>query len=186
MINGKGCYHTVVVTPTCHAGAVADNANAFLWTEIPNAIPRGGSAQIVSIRRYDYDDTKGDMDLYFAQTNNAGTAITGALGAATALTDMTDDEIKDLKPLAKLLFDYSSAASSATGAYNWDYTNGAINTLRLNHVQAPVYNSEITERDIEKGYANPGSIYFMGVNVDGGSKTFTASGLKFAITFQIS
>tara|TARA_R100000152_G_C6776343_1_gene205392 strand:+ start:669 stop:1232 length:564 start_codon:yes stop_codon:yes gene_type:complete len=186
MNSGKGKYYTIEVTPTCHTSEVDDNDNLFLWTEIPNAIPRGhGSTSLLrKITMMDADDNAVDVELFFAQTKDAAASVTGALGAATTLTNMTDAEISTLKPLFRHVVDTDQMS-------RWDATDNIMYVNTGDHVAsaAAIANrmgyacySFATAEQIGAGNANPGSIYFMGVAT--ATKTYTASGLKFIFTFE--
>lgn len=187
MNSGKGKYYSIKVTPTCHASEVDDGDNLFLWTEIPNAIPRGNGATSIlrKIQMIDFDDKKADVDLYFAQTKEAAAAVTGALGAASTIVNMTDAEVQTLKPLFAHIVDVSTMST-------WDMTDNIMyNTINdandtaanklANNISFPCY-SFATSEQIGAGNANPGSIYFMGVAT--ATNTYTASGLQFIFTFE--
>jgi hypothetical protein len=187
MNSGKGKYYTIEVTPTCHTSEVDDNDNLFLWTEIPNAIPRGhGSTSLLrKITIMDADDNAADVELYFAQTKDAAAAVTGALGAATDMTNMTDAEISTLKPLFRHVVDVDqmsrwNATDNIMYASTGDYASSSTAAV-ANGLGYACY-SFATAEQIGAGNANPGSIYFMGVAT--ATKTYTASGLKFIFTFE--
>ena len=65
MLGQKSKYWTVTVEPTCYAGSLDDGDNIFLWTEVPNACPRGGTSFLRQIQMVDVDDHAVDVDLYF-------------------------------------------------------------------------------------------------------------------------
>ena len=187
MNSGKGKYYTVKVTPTCHTSEVDDGENLFLWTEIPNAIPKGNGATslLKGIQMITFDDHSVDVDLYFAQTKDAATGVTGALGAASTIANMTDAEVQALKPLFSHVVDISVMG-------RWDATDNAIYTTitdsndtdankKGNNLSFPCF-SFATSEQVGAGNANPGSIYFMGVA--SATKTYTASGLQFIFTFE--
>ena len=182
MNSGKGKYYTIEVTPTCHTSEVDNDDNLFLWTEIPNAIPRGhGSTSLLKkITMMDADDNAVDVDLYFAQTKDADATVTGALGDASTITNMTDAEGSNLKPLTFVIVDVSNM-------FGWDYTNGMIYTTPKsgtsnNSYMLAMHSDDATAEQVGAGNANPGSIYFMGVA--SATKTYTASGLQFIFTFE--
>ena len=187
MNSDKGKYYPVKVTPTCHTSEVDDGENLFLWTEMPNAIPRGNgpTSMLKKIQMIDFDDNQADIDLYFAQTKDAAAAVTGALGAASTIVNMTDAEVQALKPLFSHIVD-------VTTMNTWDMTDNIMyNTIsdasdtaanRLaNNLSFPCY-SFATAAQIGASNANPGSIYFMGVAT--ATNTYTASGLQFIFTFE--
>ena len=187
MNSGKGKYYTVKVTPTCHTSEVDNGENLFLWTEIPNAIPKGNGATslLKGIQMITFDDHSVDVDLYFAQTKDAAAAVTGALGAATTITNMTDAEVSTLKPLFYHLVDVDqmqrwNATDNIMYTPTGDYSSSAAAAV-ANNLEYACY-SFATAEQIGAGNANPGSIYFMGVATT--TKTYTASGLKFIFTFE--
>jgi len=188
MNSGKGKYYSIKVTPTCHTSEVDDGENLFLWTEIPNAIPRGNGAtsMLKNIQMIDFDDNiNTDVQLYFAQTKDADTSVTGALGAASTIVNMTDAEVQTLKPLFAYLVDESVLGT-------WDMTDNimyyTLNDSNTNTPSKTANNLSLacfsfaTSEQIGAGNANPGSIYFMGVATN--TKTYTASGLQFIFTFE--
>ena len=168
-------YHTVKITPTCYAGEVDDGDNIFLWTEIPNAIPRGAgkTSMFRKATMLELDDNNQDVDLYFAQTKDAAAAVTGALGAASTIVNMTDAEAQTLKPLFYKLIDVSTYDT-------WDMTDCVYHMGR--NLENDVCFSFATPAQEAAGNANPGSIYVMGVAT--ATKTYTASGLEFTFTFE--
>ena len=175
-------YHAVKVIPTLQAAETEDGENLFLWTEIPNAIPRGagGVSVLKSIQVLDLDNNlsaSADIDLYFAQTKDADATVTGALGATSTIVNMTDAEVQTLKPLCYLLYDFSTQT-------NWNFTNGQ--SLSTASAPSKALNSYMysfpTQDQIDAGTARPGSIYFMGVAT--ATKTHTASGLEFTFIFE--
>ena len=180
MLGQKSKYWTVTVEPTCYAGSLDDGDNIFLWTEVPNACPRGGTSFLRQIQMVDVDDHAVDVDLYFAQTKDADATVTGALGAASTITNMTDAEVSTLKPLTFVLVDVSNM-------FGWDYTNGMIYTTPKsgtsnNSYMLAMHSDDATAEQVGAGNANPGSVYVMGVATT--TKTYTASGLKFIFTFE--
>lgn len=180
MLGQKSKYWTVTVEPTCYAGSLDDGDNIFLWTEVPNACPRGGTSFLRQIQMVDVDDHAVDVDLYFAQTKDADATVTGALGAASTITNMTDAEVSTLKPLTFVLVDVSNM-------FGWDYTNGMIYTTPKsgtsnNSYMLAMHSDDATAEQVGAGNANPGSVYVMGVGT--GTKTYTASGLRFRFTFE--
>lgn len=172
-------YHAVKVIPTLQAAETEDGENLFLWTEIPNAIPRGagGVSVLKSIQVLDLDDKGADIDLYFAQTKDADATVTGALGATSTIVNMTDAEAQALKPLHYLLYDFSIQT-------NWDFTNGlALSTASVGSKALNSYMYSFPTQDqLDAGTANPGSIYVMGVAT--ATNTYTASGLEFTFIFE--
>ena len=180
MLGQKSKYWTVTVEPTCYAGSLDDGDNIFLWTEVPNACPRGGTSFLRQIQMVDVDDHAVDVDLYFAQTKDADATVTGALGAASTITNMTDAEVSTLKPLTFVIVDVSNM-------FGWDYTNGMIYTTPKsgtsnNSYMLAMHSDDATAEQVGAGNANPGSVYVMGVGT--GTKTYTASGLRFRFTFE--
>ena len=180
MLGQKSKYWTVTVEPTCYAGSLDDGDNIFLWTEVPNACPRGGTSFLRQIQMVDVDDHAVDVDLYFAQTKDADATVTGALGAASTITNMTDAEVSTLKPLTFVLVDVSNM-------FGWDYTNGMIYTTPKsgtsnNSYMLAVHSDDATAEQVGAGNANPGSVYVIGVGT--GTKTYTASVLRFRFTFE--
>ena len=180
MLGQKSKYWTVTVEPTCYAGSLDDGDNIFLWTEVPNACPRGGTSFLRQIQMVDVDDHAVDVDLYIAQTKDADATVTGALGAASTITNMTDAEVSTLKPLTFVLVDVSNM-------FGWDYTNGMIYTTPKsgtsnNSYMLAMHSDDATAEQVGAGNANPGSVYVMGVGT--GTKTYTASGLRFRFTFE--
>ena len=180
MLGQKSKYWTVTVEPTCYAGSLDDGDNIFLWTEVPNACPRGGTSFLRQIQMVDVDDHAVDVDLYIAQTKDADATVTGALGAASTITNMTDAEVSTLKPLTFVLVDVSNM-------FGWDYTNGMIYTTpksgtSYNSYMLAMHSDDATAEQVGAGNANPGSVYVMGVGT--GTKTYTASGLRFRFTFE--
>ena len=180
MLGQKSKYWTVTVEPTCYAGSLDDGDNIFLWTEVPNACPRGGTSFLRQIQMVDVDDHAVDVDLYFAQTKDADATVTGALGAASTITNMTDAEVSTLKPLTFVIVDVRNM-------FGWDYTNGMIYTTPKsgtsnNSYMLAMHSDDATAEQVGAGNANPGSVYVMGVGT--GTKTYTASGLRFRFTFE--
>ena len=180
MLGQKSKYWTVTVEPTCYAGSLDDGDNIFLWTEVPNACPRGGTSFLRQIQMVDVDDHAVDVDFFFAQTKDADATVTGALGAASTITNMTDAEVSTLKPLTFVLVDVSNM-------FGWDYTNGMIYTTPKsgtsnNSYMLAMHSDDATAEQVGAGNANPGSVYVMGVGT--GTKTYTASGLRFRFTFE--
>jgi len=180
MLGQKSRYWTVTVQPTCYAGSLDDGDNIFLWTEIPNASPRGGTSFLRAVQLVDFDDTAADIDLYFAQTKDADATVTGALGAASTIVNMTDAEVSTLKPLTYCLLDVSNMNS-------WNFINGMIYTTPKtstanNTFMHTMHSDDATAAQIGAGTANPGSVYVMGVGT--ATKTYSASGLKFRFTFE--
>tara|TARA_R100001015_G_scaffold19174_2_gene15489 strand:+ start:1692 stop:2237 length:546 start_codon:yes stop_codon:yes gene_type:complete len=180
MLGQKSRYWTVTVQPTCYAGSLDDGDNIFLWTEIPNACPRGGTSFLKAIQVVNFDDADASIDLYFAQTKDADATVTGALGAASTIVNMTDAEVSTLKPLTYCLLNIGNMN-------DWDFTNGRVYTTpklstASNSFAHVMHSHEATQAQVEAGTANPGSVYVMAVGT--ATKTYSASGLKFRFTFE--
>ena len=72
----KSKFITIEVNPVCHSSEVDNGDNLFLWTEIPNAIPRGNGT--INIPMFSFP-TQAQID--------AGNAVPGSIyvmGVATA------------------------------------------------------------------------------------------------------
>ena len=184
---GKGKYHTVVVTPTVYVGAVDSAKKLFLWTEIPGACAPRGTSLLRHMTVIDFADTGADFQLYFAQTKDADTSVTGALGATSSLADMTDAEVRTVKLLHYHKLDYSDVSSDNM----YDFASGRIMSYgtqlgsssdsKLSGI--PMWSHEATQAQIDAGLANPGSIYVAAKCAS--SQTFTAAdNLKIAFTFE--
>ena len=183
---GKGKYHTVVITPTCFVGEVTSAKNLFLWTEIPGACAPRGTSLLRHMTVIDFADTGADFQLYFAQTKDADTSVTGTLGGTSTISDMTDDEVRTLKLLHYHKLDYSDVQN----ANMYNFVNGRVMTYgtqlgpsddsKLSGI--PMWSHEATQAQIDAGLANPGSIYVAAKCAS--TNTFEANSLKIAFTFE--
>ena len=187
-------FHTIRVTPTCHTSAVDDGEILFIGTEIPNAVPKNGTAMLKQIVCHNQDDHAADIELAFF-ANNPSTEALGAtavnfLAGYNTGGNATDAEVENACPLGSILLDRTggvagtaTSGSVVSGEYveARNYTDNMMFYQR--NINMPVWSGVLTNQEaVLEGRNRPSSIYVMGIAT--ATHTWTASGLIFYFTFE--